>query len=207
MVIVNQAGGRREWPGRDPIGKAVYGVGRGEAQVIGLIDDVRETSLEDRADVQAYLPLTQVDPEGCELVVRSRLPIDVIQPAVMSVLRSLNPGQPRTEFRPVQRIVDHAVSPRRFLMLPVTAFAAFGLVLAALGIYGVISYSVNLQARQIGIRMALGASAGKVQRDVVAQTALPAGGPLTPDVIRAPSTTVEFFGASEIAGAPAATVT
>jgi ABC-type antimicrobial peptide transport system permease subunit len=88
----------------------------------------------------------------------------------MSTLRSLNPGQPRTQFRTIQHIVDHAVSPRRFLVLLVSAFAAFGLILASLGIYGVISYSVNCQSQEIGIRMALGATAAQVQFGVVAQT-------------------------------------
>ena len=131
---------------------------------------MRESSLEDRASAQMYLPITQFEPEGTELVVRTRLPIAAVQPAVMATLRSLNPGQPRTEFRAIQGIVDHAVSPRRFLVLLVTAFAAFGLVLASLGIYGVISYSVSRQSQEIGIRMALGASAARVQLGVVAQT-------------------------------------
>jgi ABC-type antimicrobial peptide transport system permease subunit len=102
--------------------------------------------------------------------VRTRLPISVVEPAVMGTLRSLNPGQPRTQFRAIQQIVDHAVSPRRFLVLLVSAFAAFGLALASLGIYGVISYSVTRQSQEIGIRMALGATAGRVQRRVLGQT-------------------------------------
>jgi ABC-type antimicrobial peptide transport system permease subunit len=87
----------------------------------------------------------------------------------------LNPKQPAAEFRPIQTIVDRAVSPRRFFMLLVGAFASLGLLLAALGIYGVISYSVTRQAQAIGIRMALGASVGRVQLDVVSGTLRLAG--------------------------------
>jgi predicted permease len=169
-IIINEAAARREWPGQNPVGRTVYGVGRGEARVVGVISDVRESSVETQAGAQVYIPITQYEPEGTELVVRTRLPISVVEPAVMATLRGLNPGQPRTRFRTIQEIVDHAVSPRRFLVLLVSAFAAFGLALASLGIYGVISYSVTRQSQEIGIRMALGATAGRVQRRVLGQT-------------------------------------
>ena len=169
-IVINEVAARREWPGQDPIGRLAYGICKGEARVVGVISDVRESSLEEQASVQTYIPLTQADPEGAELVVRTRLPVAAVEPPVLSTLRSLNPGQPHTQFRAIQQIVDHAVSPRRFLMLLVTSFAAFGLVLASLGIYGVISYSVTRQSQEIGIRIALGASAARVQLGVVGQT-------------------------------------
>jgi len=76
-IVINEAAARREWPGQDPIGRMVYGVGRGETQIVGVIADVRESSLEDQAGVQVYIPTTQYEPEGTELVVRTRLPISV----------------------------------------------------------------------------------------------------------------------------------
>jgi ABC-type antimicrobial peptide transport system permease subunit len=88
----------------------------------------------------------------------------------MSTLRSINPGQPATEFRPIQQLVDHAVSPRRFFVVLVAAFAILGLLLASLGIYGVISYSVTRQTQEIGIRMALGATPTRVQIGVIVKT-------------------------------------
>jgi ABC-type antimicrobial peptide transport system permease subunit len=86
---------------------------------------------------------------------------------VLRALRELNPNQSAAEFRPIRTIVEHAVSPRRFFMLLVAVFAGVGLLLAMLGIYGVISYSVTRQKQEIGVRMALGASLGRVQKDVL----------------------------------------
>jgi ABC-type antimicrobial peptide transport system permease subunit len=88
----------------------------------------------------------------------------------MQALREANSKQTAAEFRPIQMLVDHANSPRRFFMLLVGSFAGLGLLLAALGIYGVISYSVTRQTQEIGIRMALGASASHVRRRVLMST-------------------------------------
>jgi ABC-type antimicrobial peptide transport system permease subunit len=88
----------------------------------------------------------------------------------MKTLRQINPGQPATEFKPIQALVDHATSPRRFFVLLVGIFSGLGLLLASLGIYGVISYSVTRQTQEIGIRMALGATEARVRRDVIWKT-------------------------------------
>ena len=170
VIIINQAAARREWPGVDPIGKTAYGIGRGEARVVGVVSDVRESSLEQASGPEVYVPITQTNPEGANLVVRTRLAPDALASSVMSTLRSMNPGQPAAEFRPLQSLVDHSVSPRRFFVLLVTIFAGLGVVLASLGIYGVISYSVTQKTQEIGVRMALGATTGRVMRDVLANT-------------------------------------
>src|SRR6201993_3836831 len=142
-----------------------------DTQVVGVIADVRESGAEDNAGAQMYLPATkQFGPEGAYLVVRSKLPPAALATTVRRTLREINPGQPATEIKPIQGLVDHATSPRRFFVLLVGTFACLGLLLASLGIYGVISFAVTRQTQEIGIRMALGATAMRVQLDVIGKT-------------------------------------
>jgi predicted permease len=171
VVIINETVARRLWPGQDPIDRIAL-VGGSDARVIGVVADVHESSVEGDPGWQMYVSATapQYGPAGAQLVVRAKLPPAMLAADVMNTLRQINPGQPATEFRPVQRLVDHVVSPRRFFVLLVGIFAGLGLVLASLGIYGVISYSVTQQTKEIGIRMALGASQGRVQFAVIART-------------------------------------
>lgn len=171
VVIINETVARSLWPGQDPIVRIAVAGGT-DALVIGVVADVHESTVEDRAGWQMYLSgaAPQFGPEGAQLVVRTRLPPETLAPQVMNTLREINPGQPANEFRPVQRLVDHVVSPRRFFVWLVGAFAGLGLLLASLGIYGVISYSVTQQTQEIGIRMALGASQRRVQLAVIART-------------------------------------
>jgi predicted permease len=170
VVIINETAARRHWPGESPIGRRARGMGKNPARVIGVVSDVRVSSLESSPGSEMYLLATQASPEGAELVVRSKLPPELLTPTVMGTLRKLNPAQPTTVFRPIQTLVDHAVSPRRFFVVLVSVFATLGLALAALGIYGVISYSVTRQTQEIGIRMALGASAARVLLGVLSKT-------------------------------------
>ncbi|HYK34504.1 ABC transporter permease [Alloacidobacterium sp.] len=170
VVIINEAVAKKLWPGEDPIGRIAVAGGQ-DARVIGVIANVRESGAEDKGGAEMYLPATKnFGPEGSYLVVRSKLPPAALAGSVMRMLQEINPGQPATEFRPVQQLVDHATSPRRFFMLLVSIFAGLGLLLASLGIYGVISYSVTRQTQEIGIRMALGASRSRVQMDVIVRT-------------------------------------
>lgn len=170
VVIINETVARKLWPGQDPIGRIALAGGT-EPQVIGVIADVRESGAEDNAGAQMYLPATkQFGPEGANVVVRSKLPPIALARSVMNMLRQINPGQPATEFKPIQGLVDRATSPRRFFVLLVGTFACLGLLLASLGIYGFISYSVARQTQEIGIRMALGATETRVQLDVIWET-------------------------------------
>jgi len=169
VVLINASAARIYWPNEDAIGKILM---RGDEQdrVVGVVDDVHEENVEGGPGSQIYYPVTQQGPNGAQLVVRSSLPPSVLGPTVLRTLRELNPNQPAAAFRPIRTIVDRAVSPRRFFMLLVAAFAVLGLLLVTLGIYGVISYSVTQRTPEIGIRMALGATVGQVRSLVFAGT-------------------------------------
>ena len=141
-----------------------------DLHVVGVVDDIHADSVEGQPGWQIYYPAMQAGPGGAQLVVRTSLPPAALAGSVLHALRELNPKQPAAEFRPIRTIVDRAVSPRRFFVLLVTVFAEFGLLLATLGIYGVISYSVTQQTQEIGIRMALGATQARVLRAIMGKT-------------------------------------
>jgi putative ABC transport system permease protein len=171
VILINESLARRLWPGQDPIGQTILGGCGADRQVVGVVGDVRHIALEQTSGSEMYLPIRQCQDYGSvDLVVRSRLPLPAFASSVEATLRAIEPNLPKGSFRPIQQLVDTAVSPRRFIVLLLAGFAGFAVILASLGIYGVISYSVNQRTQEIGIRMALGASTGDVQGRIVLQT-------------------------------------
>ena len=169
VVVINETLARTLWPGQDAVGQMMtQDHGR---RVVGVVGDVRHQALEALGGSEMYLPLRQTwDYSAVDLVVRTAMEPAGLGAAVRSALKPMDPNMPPSEFRTLQNLVDKAVSPRRFLVVLLGGFAGFALLLASLGIYAVISYSVNQRVQEIGIRMALGASAADLQGRILLHT-------------------------------------
>src|SRR5271157_706510 len=186
VVVINEAMARRYWPNEDPLGRTIV-IGKGlglkefedpPRQIVGIAGNVRETGL-DAADVGVmYLPQSQVQ-EGVTGLLNQMLPLswavrtaaDPLQmrAPVEKQFRSVDPAMTPTGERTMEQVIGKSVARQNFNMLLLGIFAGVALLLAAIGIYGLMAYAVEQRRQEIGIRMALGADGGQVLRMVMAQ--------------------------------------
>jgi len=171
VAVVNQAFARAWWPGADAVGKRLK-VGRLSKDwvtVIGVIADARTESLANPSVPQIYLSLYQSKPKELAIFLRGQLDPSAIPDHVRAMVQSVNPELPVYGAQTLDDAVSLSLAEKRFSMEMVGCFAATALLLAALGIYGVISYIVNERSHEIGIRLALGAKRGRILEMVLRQ--------------------------------------
>jgi putative ABC transport system permease protein len=176
VVIINRTAARRYWPNDDPIGKRILS-NFDEDQwttIIGVVGDVKHTGLDAEANPENYYHYLQIPPEAMNfaestmaLVIRTSGDPAAMTSAVRGELRSLDPSQPVFDVHTMQDRLYGSVAQPRFRTVLISTFAGLALVLAALGLYGVVAYSVSQRTTELGIRTALGAQPGSILKLVV----------------------------------------
>ena len=191
VVIINQTMARQFWPNSDPLNDSLeVGAGMGPVfaeparQIIGVVGDMRDGGLDQDPGPTMYIPVAQMPDKVTELnsriaplwwIVRTRTEPHALTSAVTKAIREATGGLPVAHIRSMDEIVVVTTSRQRFNMLLLTSFGASALLMAAIGIYGLMAYSVQQRTQELGVRMALGAQASNIRNMVIRQGMVLAG--------------------------------
>jgi putative ABC transport system permease protein len=176
VAMVNQAFVKRYWQDRNPVGATLtIGLATKPTPVIGVLGDVKNEKLSGDAVPEIYVPWLRHPWPYVRVAVRTSGPPAVYSQAVRKALAAVDPGQPVMEIRTMEDLLDSASREQRMLMVLVGIFSVCAFAMAVVGLYGVVSYSVAQRTREMGVRVALGASEGDISRMVVRQAAILSG--------------------------------